>query len=314
MDFKALTRKIWDSYFFGDHEGEYISKDSYAPECVVIGTGKHEIYRAMDQFLQEFQIEIEERDHVRFQFRDFWCEESKITEDVVLSYGEIVIMWTTEDKSRQMEMESRFSFLFRREEENQWRLVHVHQSVPNLEQLDGEYYPKSMTAQIQREKERTDSFAWLAQRDGLTGLLNYRTFEEAFEEEKRHGEWLFILDLDNFKMINDTYGHMKGNEVLKHIAQVLSSSIRSRDILCRMGGDEFIFLCGGIQNERDAGELMNRIVKNVQSVGDAEKVWCKASIGGTAIELGDSLKDAFNRADQALYEVKETGKGNWRIR
>lgn len=312
MYFSALTKRIWETYFFGDEEGNYISEGSYSPECVVIGTGKHELYRKMDDFLKEFQKETIEREHVQFQFRDFWCDDLQVAEDVVLSYGEIVIVWATEDKSMQMEMHSRFTFLYRKEE-GQWKLVHVHQSVPNLEQAEGEYYPKSMTAQIQKEKERTDTFIWLAQRDGLTGLLNYRTFEEAFEKEKRHGEWLFILDLDNFKSINDTYGHMKGNEILKHIAQVLSNAVRSQDILCRMGGDEFVFLCSGISNEKDAGELMNRIAKNVKCVGEMEQVWCKASIGGTAIRLGDSLKDAFNRADQALYEVKDSGKNAWKI-
>lgn len=154
--------------------------------------------------------------------------------------------------------------------------------------------------------------ALLAQRDGLTGLINYHTFEEIWKKGDRTEKWLFIVDLDDFKKINDTYGHMEGNQVLKTIAGLLNRVVRTHDLVCRMGGDEFLLLCGGISSMKGAARLAERIVDCI-AAHRTEKAWPSISVGGTEILPDEKLESAIERADKALYSVKRTTKNGYRI-
>ena len=87
----------------------------------------------------------------------------------------------------------------------------------------------------------------MAERDSLTNLMNYRTFQAYFANYTICCTWLFMLDIDKFKKINDTHGHLVGNTVLKILARVLEKTVRSSDLICRLGGDEFIVLCSGFR-------------------------------------------------------------------
>ena len=310
MDFKEMTRKIWESYICGEENA--VKQEWFAPDCVIIGTGKHELYKNLAEFSEAAAQEIEERKNVKFQLKDFWCEVQELTPEICFVYGNVFIWWESEDKSIFINMDSRFTMLYKKIEAV-WKIVHIHQSLPNAEQADGEYYPKTLKEQILKAQEETNIYAELANKDNLTGLFNYRAFEGIFEEEKRAGEWIFVIDLDDFKQINDTYGHMRGNKVLRKVAATLKSSVRSQDIVCRMGGDEFVILCVGIGDQTAAEHLMERIQKNMECAGETEEGWTHISVGGTRIEKGDSLEIAFKRADQALYDVKNHGKNGWKI-
>ncbi len=310
MDFKEMTREIWEGYICGEEDA--VKQGLFAPDCVIIGTGKHELYKNLAEFSEAAAQEIEERKNVKFQLKDFWCEVQELTPEICFVYGNVFIWWESEDKSIFINMDSRFTMLYKKYEDG-WKIVHVHQSLPNTEQADGEYYPKTLKEQILKAQEETNIYAELANKDNLTGLFNYRAFEGIFEEEKRAGEWIFVIDLDDFKQINDTYGHMRGNKVLRKAAATLKSSVRSQDIVCRMGGDEFVILCVGIGDQTAAEHLMERIQKNMECAGETEEGWTHISVGGTRIEKGDSLEIAFKRADQALYDVKNHGKNGWKI-
>lgn len=310
MDFKEMTRKLWKSYICGEEDA--VKQEWFAPDCVIIGTGKHEFYKSLAEFSEAAAQEIEERKNVKFQLKDFWCEAQELTPEICFVYGNVFIWWESEDKSIFINMDSRFTMLYKKIEDS-WKIVHIHQSLPNAEQADGEYYPKTLKEQILKAQEETNIYAELANKDNLTGLFNYRAFEGIFEEEKRAGEWIFVIDLDDFKQINDIYGHMQGNKVLKKAAATLKSSVRSQDIVCRMGGDEFVILCVGIGDQTAAEHLMERIQKNMECAGETEEGWTHISVGGTRIEKGDSLEIAFKRADQALYDVKNHGKNGWKI-
>ncbi len=312
MDLLKLTKEVWETYFLAKKQKTLDMMEILDPECIIIGTGKHEFYKNIDEFAKALAVEVEEREDIQFQFKDFWCEEKKITSDVSLVYGGIYIWWESEDKSIYINMDSRFSFLYKKVGED-WRLIHIHQSMPNMEQLNGEYYPKTLSNQIRKSQEKINILTNLARRDSLTGLMNYRTFEEVFTTIEKNGTWLFVMDLDDFKHINDTFGHMAGNNVLQKMAGVLTSAVRSHDIVCRMGGDEFILLCNDLSDRRDVGELLQRLLKSVADGGKNEKAWPGISIGGTAVLEGETLEAAFQRADSALYTVKTHGKNQYMI-
>lgn len=157
----------------------------------------------------------------------------------------------------------------------------------------------------------------MATTDGLTGLTNHRTFQERFENllarSARHGhEAAFLLcDVDHFKNVNDTYGHPVGDEVLRRVARVLMDAVRKIDITARYGGEEFVVVLEATGLE-GAVKLAERIREDVgKLVLDSEKGTFKVTMSiGVSAFPDDSTDRAelIDRADQALYHAKESGR------
>ena len=209
-------------------------------------------------------------------------------------------------------MDSRFTMLYKQEGED-WRLVHIHQSLPNPEQEAGEYYPKTLLEQVEKTQEKVRFLQNLAQKDSLTGLLNFRTLQDQYQAWGQDGAWLFVIDIDDFKCINDTLGHLEGNRVLQAFAGILSSTVRADDVVSRMGGDEFVVLCRGLCGEENARELLQRLFARVAALRDSVTSWAGISAGATPIRHGEALETAFKRADHALYDAKRNGKNRFSI-
>lgn len=158
---------------------------------------------------------------------------------------------------------------------------------------------------LRKKKIELDESIHLAETDSLTGILNRGAFDirlrQAMSLCARQGYplCLVMVDLDDFKRINDTHGHQRGDEYLIHAARVLSGSAREEsDYVCRVGGDEF----GLIIN---AGEKIARLISE-KALKSFDK---KMSIGVTGMTKGDTVKSLVGRADAALYKAKELGKG-----
>lgn len=177
--------------------------------------------------------------------------------------------------------------------------------------------------------------AKLGRTDILTGLLNLRGLVERLNGEieyaKRNGTSIGILflDLDNFKPLNDTYGHPRGNEYLKHLAKILKETVRTVDIVSRPGGDEFVFI---IHDQGNIEQAAERLVETVESDPEGPKYWGEKRITasiGTAVARVEKEKKAyitkkerekqirhirnnlFDQADVALYHAKSAGKDNF---
>lgn len=154
--------------------------------------------------------------------------------------------------------------------------------------------------------------------DQLTGLLNKSAFKrEVVKSLKNEPKGIFImLDLDKFKEVNDTYGHMVGDYVLKRTAGCIQSVFRSNDIMGRFGGDEFVVFMAGADKKEIAEqrcqlllEKLNKTpVKELSSGEAAEKIL--ASIGFAVFE-SDSFDSLFKKADKALYNAKNNGKNRF---
>jgi diguanylate cyclase (GGDEF)-like protein len=154
--------------------------------------------------------------------------------------------------------------------------------------------------------------------DDLTGLHNRRYFREKLLAEKRKADkeglsfGLAMIDLDNFKPINDMHGHLTGDRVLAQVGELLSSSVRPSDILCRYAGDEFVVIMPDIE-EHGMRSVAERIKENLRSAswtnekGESIKpVTCSLGYSFYA-ESGKSLDELVDWADQALYAVKRKG-------
>ena len=152
-----------------------------------------------------------------------------------------------------------------------------------------------------------------AQHDGLTGLLNWATFRERAEQQLETGTCgaLLVIDTDDFKSVNDTYGHLAGDAALRQTATVLRNAFRSHDLIDRLGGDEFaVCICGSIEHSQLVERCSLLVEQGVEfSDQDGIKRLITLSIGGIEISGTPlSYRDAYQQADSILYRAKADGK------
>ena len=153
----------------------------------------------------------------------------------------------------------------------------------------------------------------LATRDTLTGLFNRSYFIESLNrrliEMLRNSRTvsLLLVDIDHFKTVNDEYGHLKGDAVLKEISSILSSGLRSSDVVCRWGGEEFLIMLldADIEEATKVAEKLRDSIENLKIQG-IRKI--TASFGVTQCQKDESEEDAFKRIDNSLYLAKLTGR------
>lgn len=148
--------------------------------------------------------------------------------------------------------------------------------------------------------------------DGLTKIFNRTCFEEILQEEvRRAGRYHFpltlcLVDLDNFKSFNDSYGHARGDQILQRFAHLSLGTIRSTDCIARYGGDEFCILLPHTDLVR-AEKFLARLLLQVQ-----EWIDTTFSAGVTSYRAGESRSEFLTRADLALYQAKKEGKNRIR--
>jgi len=192
---------------------------------------------------------------------------------------------------------------------------------------------KRLVASFLRVYRNFQSLLDYSERDTLTGLLNRKTFDEAFlkasaeqqlvhneiskGEDRRYGgggpvsTWLAVIDIDHFKNVNDTYGHLIGDEVLLLLSRLMKASFRFHDQLYRFGGEEFVVLMR-CKSENDAAAAFERLRSNTENFAFPQVGCITVSIGFTALRVGDTPSRAFERADKAVYYVKEHGRNGVR--
>lgn len=154
-----------------------------------------------------------------------------------------------------------------------------------------------------RGAERRARF--LAETDALTGIANRRVFHdrlEALAEDARAGFAVLMLDLDDFKRLNDEYGHLHGDDVLANVAGVLSDGVRADDLVARYGGEEFVVAMPGISLS-GAIEVAERLRGAI-----AEATPTTVSVGCAVREPGERAESVLRRADDLLLAAKRTGK------
>ena len=175
---------------------------------------------------------------------------------------------------------------------------------------------------VERERSR-DELAHQAMHDSLTGLPNRSLFMDRLSQAVRglrpgggHLAVLFI-DLDNFKLINDSLGHDIGDHVLKTVARRLISAMRSGDTAARFGGDEFIFLCERLPNDEAVGEVAHHLLQALAEPIALEGTTATVVTGSIGIAIADCPETRpehlIRDADAAMYRAKDEGRGRFNI-
>jgi diguanylate cyclase (GGDEF)-like protein len=171
-----------------------------------------------------------------------------------------------------------------------------------------------------REKEemqaREKYYIALSRTDSLTGLYNRRYLTEIVKQLEQDKELppesaLIMVDLDNFKQINDTYGHLSGDIILARVGSIIKKHIRKTDIACRYGGDEFlVFLLGAkLESAQSIGEQIRKEILAEENYSETgEEIIATISLGITETRLDDTFDGMFLRADAALYQAKKLGR------
>ncbi len=175
-------------------------------------------------------------------------------------------------------------------------------------------HQEELTELVELLKKENTQFEQIAIIDRLTGIYNRTKFDELIEYEiartGRYGEntfTLLLIDIDHFKSVNDTWGHLEGDKALKQVARVLSSAIRSSDTVARWGGEEFVALLANTPQEQ-AMIFAERLRQSVEATNfDIERT-ITISIGIAEYNRGEEQSELFARADKALYRAKELGR------
>lgn len=175
------------------------------------------------------------------------------------------------------------------------------------------YVRQRRDVQFQQARRAADEAEFLrvqASHDDLTGLLNRRGVYERLEAEEIHDGTVVVIDCDDFKDVNDTYGHLVGDEFLKGLAGRLSGAVSREDVIARWGGDEFLIVVRGPFVE--GSEVAARVVRDVTArpmATAAGLIPVSLSAGAAPLVSSEALDQALGAADRAMYSAKASGMG-----
>jgi len=152
----------------------------------------------------------------------------------------------------------------------------------------------------------------LSQIDTLTGIYNRKKLQEALSLEIKKAyryEQIFsiiLIDIDHFKKVNDTYGHLAGDNVIKGVCNIISENIRDIDLFARWGGEEFVILLSN--QDKNQAKLLAEKIRNIIANTKIDNLEITCSLGISQYELNDTDEIIFKKADDALYKAKESGR------
>ena len=189
-------------------------------------------------------------------------------------------------------------------------LIRHDSEIPLKGAYEVRFLAKNYNLMYYTTKDNTNKLNFYANHDELTGLFNRRGYDFFLNNVDMETSTLMIIDLDNFKSINDNYGHDKGDEVIKRAAKTILDSFRSQDYVCRIGGDEFAVIM--IRSDPSMKDLIarkiNLINEKLQKPNDEGVPPVTCSVGVAFGRVGLDVSELFKRADNALYKTKQNGR------
>lgn len=179
---------------------------------------------------------------------------------------------------------------------------------------------EQLKKEIKKREKISSELKFLANHDALTGLPSLRLCKDRLNRSLAHSRRnkqlsaVMFLDLDHFKLVNDSYGHEVGDRVLKSTADRIRAEIRETDTVARMGGDEFLVILSQISEVNDTRRIARNIIQKISQVTylDQHEIKVGASIGIAIYpEDGTTAEELIKQADNAMYLIKRSGKNNF---
>ena len=315
----ASVKQLWHAYLISRSEEkleqvfQMLSEDFF-----LIGTGKHELFTSAQSAVQNVMDDQKNARDIQFEIIDEWYRYQPLDENLCMVYGTI---WarekTTMEKPFIVDMDTRFSVAVK-QIDGRIQLMNIHHSIPSIDQLPGEHYPHTITDRANEIMKRNIILEERTHRDSLTSLYN-RTYMEAMINDYLKAEEpaaFLMMDLDDFKRVNDTCGHLIGDRMLQCFAQVLKDCFRKDDLIGRIGGDEFVVLMKNMQDHNTVMRKAERVIQSFHNIErlDGSNVDVSCSIGvAFAPQDGSSFEKLYQHADEALYQQKKEQKGRCRF-
>lgn len=187
-------------------------------------------------------------------------------------------------------------------------MIREEKEIPLKGAYEVRFLAKTYNLMFQSGVKNQEKLAYEATHDSLTGLYNRRGYEFLVRNVDWETSALILLDLDDFKSINDNYGHDVGDAVLKKAAAAILKSFRSQDFVCRIGGDEFAVIM--LHSYVALTELIQKKVDGMNEIlSQTEGIPAVSLSAGVAFGHQDQDKEVlFKQADEALYQAKDKGK------
>lgn len=150
----------------------------------------------------------------------------------------------------------------------------------------------------------------LISRDRLTDVATRDHFFQKLEQMPKAQGAVLMVDVDHFKKVNDTYGHLVGDAVIAHVAGILKNNTRQSDLVCRFGGEEFVVFLGrtDLDQGRQVAERLRRLIEDSVISAHGQHVQVTASLGGALKCAVGDIEEVIKRADEALYAAKSRGR------
>lgn len=313
QDISAM-QEIRNNYFIEMEFNKSLQSETIAAIMMNLDQRKIEKFRGSEMFPKELEMRLS-YDNLRELLMEYFDDDEE-AHDYAKSMSTEVLKNRYENNKKSMHYE--FLKIWHDTGKKQWIELEIFlRKRPETGDVIAIGYLKDIDERV-REKERLEE---LAHQDRMTGLYHHEYTMSAIRKylrgEGREGvHALMMIDLDNFKCINDTYGHIVGDKVIVEMANRLKVLFRKTDIIGRFGGDEFIVLMKNIGSmeriEMKAEQLRNQLLLEVES--EDGPLCFTSCIGISVCEDGNkSYREMMEEADREMYKVKKNGKNNYSI-
>ncbi|MBF0376570.1 MAG: diguanylate cyclase [Desulfamplus sp.] len=319
-EIRSILFKYLDKYFINRDLESTVKM--FSPDISGYGTGGDEIASNYDEFKRLYSRDISEAPGtVYYNINRLYIKSP--ASNIGIASCELNIR--TKIVNQELKLNNLRLTLILVKTKGVWLIEHMHLSFPTHIHEDNESYPikelEERNVVLQRLVEEKTSHLndalrqinKLAATDKLTGLYNRLKIDECIENELKRTERynnklsVIIIDIDYFKKINDSYGHLAGDQVLVEFAQVISQRIRQTDFIGRWGGEEFIVVCP--ETSLDNASIVAEDIRcGIEAYIFITVGRITVSIGVTSYQLNDTRDMLLSRVDAALYEAKRNGR------
>jgi diguanylate cyclase (GGDEF)-like protein len=190
--------------------------------------------------------------------------------------------------------------------------IQADSPIPEVGANEFRYLARAYNKMYDVYKRSLEKLNFKASHDELTGAYNRSGYELLMSSIDLHSTYMLLFDIDDFKSVNDNYGHESGDAVLVRLVNVLRANFRSDDYICRVGGDEFVvFMVHSTENQRNLVEAKIDKINNELAKSVNELPAVSVSVGITHGSKVSDAKSLYERTDEAMYQAKQSGKNTF---